>query len=179
MYSAGEVGRLAGVAGDRIGQWARWGHIAASVSSGEPHVYAWDDAAEAIAVRELLARGIGLADVRWAVAELGGASVWPLARAGVHVVHGRLAVERGDELVDLRSGAQEVLALDGRIDPVGLLRRGGWPARALGLEAVELDPGRLGGRPCVRGTRIAVEEADAALGVDAADLEEVRRWLAA
>jgi len=176
VYSAGEVGHLAGVAGDRVGQWARWGHIAASVSAGEPHVYGWDDAAEAIAVHELLERGIGLKEIRWAVGELGGAATWPLARAGVHVVHGRIAVERGDELVDLRSGAQEVLALDGRIDPAGLLRRGGWPARALAIDCVEVDPERLRGRPCVRGTRVAVTEADEALGIGAAEVEAVRRW---
>jgi len=179
MYSAGEVGHLAGVAGDRIGQWARWGHIPASVSAGEPHVYGWDDAAEAVAVHELLARGVGLAEVRWAVGALGGAATWPLSRCGVHVVHGRIAVQRGEELVDLRSGAQEVLALEGRLDPAGLLRRGGWPARALGLERVEVDPARLGGRPCVRGTRVALAEADTELGVAEADVEEARRWLAA
>lgn len=46
-YLAHEAGHLAGVAGDRIGQWARWGHIRASISAEEPHVYAWEDVAEA------------------------------------------------------------------------------------------------------------------------------------
>ena len=45
---------LAGVPGDRIGQWARWGHIRASVSAAEPHVYAFADVAEALAVHLLL-----------------------------------------------------------------------------------------------------------------------------
>lgn len=183
MYSAAEVGHFAGVPGDRVGQWARWGHIAASVSSGEPHVYGWDDAVEAVAVHELIERGLGLAEIRWAVRELGGAAGWPLARAGLHVVHGRIAIERGGELIDLRSGAQEVLALDGRIDPVALLRRGGWPARDRGLERIEVDPERLGGRACVRGRRISVADAaqvedPAELALARADVEEAGRWLA-
>jgi hypothetical protein len=178
VYSASEVGHLAGVPGDRVGQWARWGHIAASVSAGEPHVYGWDDAAEALAVHELIERGLGLREIRWAVAALGGAATWPLARAGVHVVHGRIAIERGGELIDLRSGAQEVLALDGRIDPVGLLRNGGWPARALGLRRIEVDPARLGGRPTIRGHRIAVQEADEELELDDGEVAEAKRWLA-
>src|SRR3954452_18187826 len=48
-YLAHEAGMLAGVPGDRIGQWARWGHIRASVSAAEPHVYAFSDVAEALA----------------------------------------------------------------------------------------------------------------------------------
>jgi hypothetical protein len=47
------------------------------------------------------------------------------------------------------------------MDPVELLRRGGWPARVTGeLDTVWVDPARLGGRPCLRGTRVPVEDAD-------------------
>src|ERR671927_1776 len=112
-YLAHEAGRLAGVPGDRIGQWARWGHIRASISAGEPHVYAFEDVAEALAVHLLLDAGVALPVVRRAV------------------------------------------------DPVDLLRRGGWPARVTGrLDAVWVDPARAGGRPCVRGTRVPVEESE-------------------
>jgi hypothetical protein len=38
-FLAGEVGELAGVSGNTIGQWARWGYIRASQSGGDPHVY--------------------------------------------------------------------------------------------------------------------------------------------
>ena len=38
-FLAGEVGELAGVSGNTIGQWARWGYIRASQSDGDPHVY--------------------------------------------------------------------------------------------------------------------------------------------
>lgn len=185
MYLAHEAGRLAGVPGDRIGQWARWGHLQASVSAAEPHVYAFDDVAEAIAVHELLDLGFALPAIRRAVEALGGARGWPLARSGLHVVHGRLAVERGGLLVDLLGGAeQEVLPFDGRLDPVAVLRGGGWPARALGLTGVEVDPGRLGGRPTLRGRRIAVQDAvtlgdPGAHGLTAELVEEAARWLAA
>jgi hypothetical protein len=153
---------LAGVPGDRIGQWARWGHIRASVSAEDPHVYAFADVAEALAVHLLLDAGLTLPVVRHAVERLGGLSV------GVHVVDGRLAVERGDVLQDVFT-EQIVLPLNGRLDPVDLLRRGGWPARVTGdLDAVWVDPARAGGRPCVRGTRVPVDESD-----DPA----ARRWL--
>jgi hypothetical protein len=218
-YLAHEAGHLAGVGGDRVGQWARWGHIQASVSredprrerrggraggerreaprrerrggraGGErresPHLYGFEDVAEAIAVHELLECGLSLRGIRRAVEVLGGPAAWPLANSGVHVVHGRLAVERGDELVDLLgSGAQEILPLDGRLDPVATLRRGGWPSRALGLECIEVDPERLGGRPVLKGRRIAVADAvtfedPAEHGLSTAAVEEARAWLRA
>jgi hypothetical protein len=73
-YLAHEAGMLAGVPGERIGQWARWGHIRASVSAGEPHVYAFGDVAEALAVHLLLDAGFTLPLVRRAVERLGGAA---------------------------------------------------------------------------------------------------------
>jgi hypothetical protein len=182
-YLAHEAGHLAGVPGDRIGQWARWGHIQASVSAGDPHVYAFDDVAEAIAVHELLECGLRLSVIRRAVAELDGPAGWPLSRAGLHVVHGRLAVARGSELVELLGmGAQEILPFDGRLDPVATLRAGGWPARVLGLRSVEVDPERLGGRPVLRGRRIAVRDAltfddPAEHEIDAETIQEARAWL--
>ena len=182
-YLAHEAGHLAGVAGDRIGQWARWGHIQASISTGDPHVYAFADVAEAIAVHDLLDRGLTLPAIRRAVEELGGPVGWPLSRSGLHVVHGRLAVERGNELVELLGrGAQEILPLDGRLDPLATLRRGGWPSRALGLTSVEVDPGRLGGRPALRDRRIAVTDAvtlddPEEHGLEPHLLEEARAWL--
>src|SRR3954470_14210429 len=152
-YLAHEAGMLAGVPGDRIGQWARWGHIRASISAGGAHVYAFSDAAEALAVPLLLDAGFRLPVVRRAVDRLGTLAT------GVHVVDGRLAVQRGNVLQDVFT-EQTVLPLDGRVDPVDLLRRGGWPARATGeLDAVWVDPARAGGRPCVRRTRVPVEDA--------------------
>lgn len=160
MYLAHEAGRLAGVPGDRIGQWARWGHIAASVSAGEPHVYAWEDVTEALAVHQLIERGVRLADVRAAVERLGGAGRHPLAEAGLEAVG--------------------LLPLNGHVPAEELLRRGGWVAWRLGIDCVEVDPARLGGRPCIRGRRLAVEDVATAPDEDwelpAAVVADAVRW---
>src|SRR3954465_8518400 len=97
-YSAHAAGLLAGVPGDRIGQWARWGHIRATISAGDPHVYAFEDVADALAVHILLDAGIPLPPIRRAVDARGGEH--PLSH-GLHVVDGRLAVERTGILEDV------------------------------------------------------------------------------
>ena len=79
--SAGAVGELAGVSGNTIGQWARWGYIRASQSAGDPHVYSVEDVAEASIVSELLDRGVRHRDVRRAIAHLGEYGDWPLSEA--------------------------------------------------------------------------------------------------
>jgi hypothetical protein len=171
-YLAHEAGMLAGVPGDRIGQWARWGHIRASVSDGEPHVYAFADVAEALAVHLLLDAGFTLPVVRRAVERLGGLT------GGLHVVDHRLAVERGEVLQDVFT-EQTVLPLDGRVEAVDLLRRGGWVTRRLGDLGVEVDPARLGGRPCLRGRRVPVEDVVAdpsGLGLSDDEVAGGRRW---
>jgi DNA-binding transcriptional MerR regulator len=80
-FLAAEAGELAGVSGTTIGQWARWGYIRASQSSGDPHVYSVEDVAEAAIVHALLQRGIRHADVRRAIARLEGYGDWPLSEA--------------------------------------------------------------------------------------------------
>jgi DNA-binding transcriptional MerR regulator len=80
-FLAGEAGELAGVSGSTIGQWARWGYIRASQSSGDPHVYSVEDVAEAAIVHELLARGVRHADVRRAIERLHSYGTWPLSQA--------------------------------------------------------------------------------------------------
>jgi hypothetical protein len=176
-YLAHEAGRLVGVPGDRIGQWARWGHIRASVSAADPHVYSFGDVAEALAVHLLLDAGFALPLVRRVVERLGGARAAPLSGGRLHVVDHRLAVERGSVLTDVFT-EQTVLPLDGRVRAVDLLRRGGWVARGRELR-VEVDPRRLAGRPCVRGRRVPVEDvvADpAGLGLRAEEIEDARTW---
>ena len=182
-YLAHEAARLVGVGGDRIGQWARWGHIRASVSDGDPHVYSWDDVAEALAVHALLDAGYALALIRRAVDRLGGSTQHPLSTAGVHDVDGRLAVERGDVLVDVFT-EQTVLPLDGRVRASDLLRGGGWPAR-VHPGVVEVDPLRLGGTPCLAGRRLPVEVAAELpehlwddYGLEPAVADSARRWWA-
>src|SRR3954447_15472086 len=78
-FLAGEAGELAGVSGNTIGQWARWGYIRASQSDGDPHVYSVEDAAEAVTVSELLGRGVTHTQGRGAVEHLPGR--WPLSDA--------------------------------------------------------------------------------------------------
>jgi DNA-binding transcriptional MerR regulator len=80
-FLAGEAGELAGVSGNTIGQWARWGYIRASQSQGDPHVYSVEDVAEAAIVHALLERGVRHAEVRRAIARLRGYGRWPLSQA--------------------------------------------------------------------------------------------------
>ncbi len=80
-FSAGEAGELAGVTGNTIGQWARWGYIRASQSDGDPHVYSVEDVAEAAIVAELLERGVRHRDVLRAISRLDNYGEWPLSQA--------------------------------------------------------------------------------------------------
>src|SRR4051794_41331151 len=80
-FLAGAVGELAGVTGNTIGQWARWGYIRASQSDGHPHVYSVEDVAEAAMVHALLERGISHMQVRRAIAALRDYGDWPFSEA--------------------------------------------------------------------------------------------------
>ena len=70
-FLAGAVGELAGVSGTTIGQWARWGYIRASQSTGDPHVYSVEDVTEAAMVKALLDRGVSRMMIRRAISQLG------------------------------------------------------------------------------------------------------------
>jgi hypothetical protein len=93
-FLAGEAGELAGVSGNTIGQWARWGYIRASQDAGDPHVYSVEDVAEAAIVHDLLDRGVRHADVRRAVQRLSNYGDWPLSEAplATTVGNGRPAI---------------------------------------------------------------------------------------
>jgi DNA-binding transcriptional MerR regulator len=80
-FLAGEAGELAGVSGNTIGQWARWGYIHSSQSEGEPRVYSVEDVAEAAIVHALLERGVRHRDVRRAIGRLEAYGRWPLSEA--------------------------------------------------------------------------------------------------
>jgi len=96
-FLAGEAGELAGVSGNTIGQWARWGYIRASQSDGEPHLYSVEDVAEAAIVSELLARGVRHRDIRRAISRLGDYGDWPLSEAPLATTpEGRLVLLRED-----------------------------------------------------------------------------------
>jgi len=91
-FLAGEVGELAGVSGNTIGQWARWGYIRASQSDGDPHVYSVEDVTEAAMVHALLERGVSHMMVRRAIAHLGEYGKWPLSEAPLAVADGRIVL---------------------------------------------------------------------------------------
>jgi uncharacterized protein (DUF433 family)/DNA-binding transcriptional MerR regulator len=168
-YLANEVGQLAGVSGETVGQWARYGYIRASQSEpGEyPHVYSFQDVAEAILVHELLEKHVPakvLRPVIWRLRERLGD--WPLQRANLETVSGQgvpiaaLLVREGDDRYELgEHGWQLVESMT--IDPqrvVSDLTRGGWAVRELpDLRHIEVNPDRLSGRPTIRGRRVAAE----------------------
>ena len=111
-FLAGDAGELAGVTGNTIGQWARWGYIRASRSQGDPHVYSVEDIAEAAIVSELLDRGVRHRDVRRAIARLGAYGEWPLSEAPLATTpEGRIVLcENGGAYALSDRGWQRVVA---------------------------------------------------------------------
>jgi uncharacterized protein (DUF433 family) len=165
-YLAAEVGLLAGVSGDRIGQWARWGHIRSSRSAGDPRVYSYGDVGEALIVHELQELGATLPSIHRAVDRLREREdvSWPLGHNArrLGAANGTVVEFEGDEAYDLggpsvdEQGVLEVADLR-RIH--GCLERGGWAARLHPtLRHIEVHPDRLSGRPAIRGRRIAAQE---------------------
>lgn len=98
-FLAAEAGELAGVSGNTIGQWARWGYIRSSQSDGEPRVYSMEDILEAAIVHALLERGVRHADVRRAIERLTAYGRWPLSEAwlGTARVRGRASIVLRDD----------------------------------------------------------------------------------
>ena len=163
-YVAGEVGRLAGVSGQRIGQWARNGYIHASAkrSKAFPLVYSFQDAAEAIIVHELLTHNATYRQIRETIGRLRErfGDNWPLSHIELATTPGGQIVAAADEaLYDIgQRGWQQVTEHD-LTKIVGLLQHGGWAARDIpDLEHIEVNPRILSGHPSIRGTRLPVEK---------------------
>lgn len=167
-YFADDVGRLAGVSGDRIGQWARWGYIQSSRSTGTPRIYSFQDVGEAMAVHELIKRGVDQAVIlktTRALREEHGD--WPLQSTTFYLPDGparrqrQLAYRRGGALVDSagRTMHQQILSV-GKLKRLALeLHKGGWATRDVpGLRSIIVDPDVMSGRPAIRGRRIAVAD---------------------
>lgn len=202
-YLADEAGRLAGVSGTTIGQWARRGYIRSSRSSGTPRVYSFQDVAEAMVVHELIERGVSLRAIKAAADRLRTqrATNWPLQQSrllvpgttgGERVPPRRartIVVEEEEGHTDLVSGHPVLAALDLET-LVADLARGGWAAREIpSLRHIEVDPDRLSGRPVIRGKRVPAELAarmgETPQGVDLLmhdygltrdEVEDARRW---
>ena len=202
-YLADEAGRLAGVSGSTIGQWARRGYIRSSRSPGPPRVYCFQDVAEAMVVHELIARGVGLRAVKASADRLRARrkTNWPLqqsrllvpgAAGGERTPRRRartIVVEDDEGHTDLVSGHPVLAGLDLET-LVADLGRGGWAAREIpSLRHIEVDPDRLSGRPVIRGKRVPAElaarMAETPQGIDLLmhdygltrdEVEDARRW---
>ena len=165
-YLARDVGLLAGVSGDTIGQWARYGYIQSSWSDSIPRVYSFQDVAEAIAVHELIDRGVVHADIRRAILGLREEyGDWPLQAAPIVTTDpsqssARVAVRNGGGAVDVgRHPGQLFLSFIELIEIGGLLRRGGWALKgATDIVHIEVDPDRLSGRPTIKDRRLPAEK---------------------
>lgn len=204
VFSPFRAGALAGISGNRVGQWARYGLIKPTLFRGRPsNLYGFHDVAEAIVVHWLLDRGFSYAEIHEAIERARVEHMdWPLLTAplGVaqHAVAGDprgtivLEVEKGT-YVDTRSGGAQVMLKPALLEEVrDMLRRGGWIAAELKLKRIEVDPGKLGGAPVLRGSRwpiervaqIADDEAGRALlendyGLHRLGIDEAVRWVRA
>jgi DNA-binding transcriptional MerR regulator len=124
------VGELAGVSGNTIGQWARWGYIRASQSAGDPHVYSVEDVAEAAMVKALLERGVTHRMVRRAIAQLGEYGDWPLSEASLAVTTGgkrrKVVLRDGDAAFALSPRGWQLMVAPPPLEDVRLrLKRAG------------------------------------------------------
>lgn len=199
-YLAHEVGRLVGVSGQRIAQWAIRGYIPASQSRSGHRVYAYQDIAEAMIVHELLERDMAPRTIREAVAimrsDLG--TRWPLQQVRLQIPpdHPQAKGKKKTIVATYKNQQTDVsrrmLVLeDVDLEEVGrYLQRGGWAAREIpNLRNIEVDPDRLSGRPAIRGTRVPADtagplaqtaEGRAILKADydltMAQIEDARRW---
>ena len=165
-YLAREVGLLAGVSGEKVGQWARYGYIRSSWSSMIPRVYSFQDVAEAIAVHQLLDRGVMHADIKQAIDGLRDKyGDWPLQLAPLVTTDrkqasARVAIREGEMAFDV--GRRRGQAFLSYVELQGinqLLRRGGWALLELpDVTRIEVDPDRLSGRPTIRDRRVPAEK---------------------
>lgn len=170
IYTPSRVGALAGVSGYTVGQWARNGLIEPSLYRGRPsHLYGFSDVAEAIAVRWLLDEGFSYEEIHHAIdAARDLHPHWPLSRADLGI--GRASEEGDRGLIAIRDSDtgtyfdasrgqdQATIRPSFWFKVADILRSGGWVARELGLKEIEVEPGRLGGRPTLRGTRWPTEQ---------------------
>lgn len=186
FYSAAEVGRLAGVSGNTIGQWNRHHYIKASRRrSFYPHIYSYQDIGEAMIVHDLIVHAISRRHIKRAIEELRAAYGydWPLSHSDF-VVADFGDDQRRSLVIRVDGGTYDVThhkyAWQAVFDPENIakiaweLSRGGWAARELPeLKHIEVNPNRLSGRPAIRGTRVFAEHA-AQLAATTEGREELR-----
>jgi hypothetical protein len=64
IYWEVEVGQLAGVSGQTVGEWTRHGYVRASRSTAIDFAYSFEYVAEAIVAHELIDRGVPCEEIR-------------------------------------------------------------------------------------------------------------------
>lgn len=167
VYSPGRAGALAGVSGQRLGQWARNLIVRPSVYKGRPtNLYSYFDVAEAVAVNWLRSERFRYDEIHTAIqAARVDQPDWPLSQSDLGVARadpdedrGAIVKREGPIYVDITyEGDQVTLRPSFLFHVSDVLRSGGWIARQLGLEHLEVQPGRLGGLPTLKGRRWAVQ----------------------
>src|SRR3954454_18552878 len=136
-YYAWEAGQLAGVSGQKMGQWARRGYIRSSITPSTPRIYSFQDVAEAMVVHELLERGVRHRDILRAIRQVDDLyGDWPLTEAPLGTIPGRgrtrLVLDQPEGVYDVgERGWQQVIEHD-NVDLIRRrLRSWGWEARTL------------------------------------------------
>ena len=167
VFSPRRAGALAGVSGNKVGQWARYGLIKPHVYQGRPaNRYAFFDVAEAIVVHWLQEGRFSYGEIHRAIASAREEYPdWPLLNAQIGVARDVAADDRGlivqpvgREYVETgRPGGQVILKPEMLDFARDMLFTGGWLADQLRLERIEVDPEKLGGAPTLRGRRWPVE----------------------
>lgn len=196
FYLANEVGRLAGVSGYKIGQWARNGYIRSSQSDeGEsPRVYSWQDVCEAMMVHQLRVENQTYPAIKKALdalrddPELGE---WPLSAADIEVAGKTIAQRKVNLHYSLSKRPWHgMFKFDDLRSIVIQLNHGGWVFRNMpDLKHIEVDPDRLSGQPAIRGKRVfaqmAAEIAETErgeeilmdeYGLEPDEITDARRW---
>lgn len=170
VFSPQRAGALAGVSGDQIGQWARYGLIRPTIYEGRPaNRYAFFDVAEAIVVHWLREQDFDYDSIHQAIrAARDDHPQWPLIRGKLGVArhtiesdHDRGVIVRrapdGSYVEIGKPGDQIVLKPELLDFAQDMLRSGGWLAYHLKLDRIEVDPSKLGGAPVLAGSRWPVE----------------------
>jgi uncharacterized protein (DUF433 family) len=139
-----------------------------TVYEGRPiNLYTYLDVAQAVAVQWLRTEGFSYAQIRSAISEAGDEyGAWPLVDAPLGIAResdkgdrGVLAQRKSGVYIDVGAGTgQFTLKPRFFFEVRDTLRSGGWIARQLKLKRLEVDPGRLGGLPTLKGRRWSVPQ---------------------
>jgi uncharacterized protein (DUF433 family)/DNA-binding transcriptional MerR regulator len=195
FYLPGEVGRLAGVSGDQVGQWARYGYMQSAWARRSPRAYAYQDVAEAMVLHYLRDHEVPYPSISKALAEAAVTygSRWPLSSARLYIVadHPQRKGPKRTVVVDEYDVEANHPVLD-HLDLVEVkrdLEHGGWAAREMKLRYIEVNPEMRSGTPVIRGTRVPAEDVavlsrqphglktlKADYGITTAQAEDARKW---